>query len=210
MSIPTSIFHLVAVACLAVPIAARSTGSATGDCAARAGEFRERLETVIEAAVDGRPAVVPAAGDSVQAWWRANGALLGQHAGADSLLPKLVRAAHVRRVNEAAQLAVRLSTESFGWCAGALSTTDQLMVLDLTGMAAWLSAKGLATPAPADSRTVMETLAATLQRTGHAALAVDLRKIYAGAEPQPGGKVPGVRAAVRLLDYVDVIEKALH
>ena len=210
MSIHTSIFHLVAVACLAVPIVARATGSATGDCAARTGAFRERLETVIEAAIDGRPAVVPAAGDSVHAWWRANAALAAEHASADSQITKLVRTAHGRHANEAAQLAVRLSTESFDWCTGALSTPDQLMVLDLTGMAAWLSAKGLDTKAPATSRTATETLAATLQRTGHAALAVDLRKIYAGVQPQPGGKVAGVRAAVRLLEFVDVIEKALH
>jgi hypothetical protein len=203
-------FHLVAVACLVVPIAARATGSATGDCAKRARVFRERLETVTEAAIDAQPAAAPPAADSVQAWWRAHGASFDQHANADSLVVKLGRAAHGRHVNEAAQLAVRLSTMSFAWCAGALSTADQLMVLDLTGQAAWVSAKGLPTPAPANSRTVSDSVATRLQRAQHADLATRLRSAVAAVQPPPGGKPADVPAAVRLLELVDDIEKVLH
>jgi hypothetical protein len=209
-TIRTSLFRLVAVACLAVPLAARAAGPATGDCAKRAGVFRERLETVTEAAIDGRPAAMPAAVDSVSAWWRRHGASFDQHASADSLVAKLVRTGHARHANEAAQLAVRLSTLSFGWCTGALSTADQLMVLDLTGQAAWLGARGVPTPAPANSLTVSETVASRLQHAQHAELASKLRKAVAAVQPQAGGKPADVHAAVGLLDLVDDIEKVLH
>jgi hypothetical protein len=204
------VLHLVAVACLAVPLAARAAGPATGDCAKRAGVFRERLETVTEAAIDGRPAAMPAAVDSVNTWWRSHGASFDQHADPDSLVAKLVRTGRSRHTNEAAQLAVRLSTLSLDWCAGALSTADQLMVLDLTGQAAWVSAKGLSTPAPANSLAVSDTVATRLQRAQHAELSSRLRTAIAAVRPQPGGKPADVRAAVRLLDLVDDIEKVLH
>jgi hypothetical protein len=204
------LFRLVAVACLAVPFAARAAGPATGDCARRAGVFRERLETVTEAAIDGRPAAMPAAVDSADAWWRTHGASFDPHASADSLVAKLVRTGHARHANEAAQLAVRLSTLSFGWCTGALSTADQLMVLDLTGQAAWLGAKGAPTQAPANSLSVSETVASRLQHAQHAELASKLRKAVAAVQPQAGGKPADVHAAVGLLDLVDDIEKVLH
>jgi hypothetical protein len=210
VTIRSAIFHLVAVAGLAVPIVARATGSATGDCAARTGMLRERLEAVTEAAIDGQPAAAPAAADSVQAWWRAHGASLGEHPGADTLISNLVRTAHGGHANDSARLAVRLSTDSFRWCAGGLSTPDQLMVLDLTGQAAWLSAKGLATKAPANSRAVSDTLRAALERAQHADLAARLKTAWSAVQPQPGGKAAGAGAAVRLLDLVDDIEKVLH
>jgi len=203
-------FHSFALGCLALPILARATDAAPRDCAARAAAFRERLEAVTEAAIDGRPERVPAAAERAQAWWRLHGASLGDHARADSLLANLVSAARAHGANASARLAVRLSTESLRWCTGALSTPDQLMVLDLAGMAAWLRARGLASEEPAGSGAVAESVAAALLHAQHSGLAARLRVDYAAAQSQTGGQAADVRAAVRLLDLVDEIEKVLH
>lgn len=202
--------HLVAVACLAVPLAARATGSATGDCTARTGAFRERLESVTEAVIDGRLAAVPAAADRAQAWWRLHGGSLGAHASADSIVFRLKHAAQTRDAKLAAHLAVELSTQSLAWCEGALSIPDQLMVLDLAGMAAWLRAKGVATHEPPTSREVARTVAEALQRGHHEALAVRLRAAYAAVQSPSRTTAADIRSAVLLLDLVDEIEKVLH
>ena len=206
----TLFFHLVAVALLAAPHAARAAGAATGDCAKRAGEFRECLEVVTEAVIDGRSAAVPPAADSARSWWRVHGSSFGAHPDVDPLLSQLVTAAHAHHPVAAAHLAVGLSTQSFAWCPGALSRVDQMMVLDLTGMAAWVRAKGTPTDAPANSATVSDSVAVALDHAKHAQLATRLRTTYAAVQPSPGGKPADVKVAVQMLDLVDDIEKVLH
>lgn len=202
--------RLVVIAGLVAPIVARSADSATGDCAIRAGVFRERLESVTEAAIDGRAAAVTAAADRAQLWWRVHAKSLGDHANVDSSLSRLVSVARGHQASAAAHLAVGLSTASLSWCAGTLSTADQLMVLDLAGMAAWVRAKGIATDEPANSRAVSESVAAALLHAHRTALAARLRTAYSSVQPRADGKIADLAAAIRLLGLVDDIEKVLR
>ena len=205
-----SSFCLVAVACLAVLLVAGSTGAATGSCAAQVALFRERLELVTEAVIDNQPVTLVSTTARAQTWWRLHGAALGRHADADSLIPRMVTAARTRRPNEAAQIAVRLSVESFHWCDVAASQTDRVMIVDLAGMAGWLRARGAAADEPANSAAAVDSIAATLVHAGHAELATRLRAAYTAIQPRPGTKPADAKAAVRLLDLVDEVEKALH
>ena len=198
--------HLVAAACLVVPVTARSAGSATGDCATLAGAFRERLESVTGAAIDGRSAQVPVAADRALPGWHAHGSSLGEHASADSVLAQRVSVARAHDANAAAHMAVARSTASPGWCGGALSITDQLMVLDLTGMAAWIRARNIATDQPANSRAVSESVAVALLDAHRTEPAARLRTAYAAVEPRGSGKAADATAAIRLLGLVDDLE----
>ena len=84
---PVQLAGLVAVACLAVLLVAGSTGAATGSCAEQAGLFRDRLEVVTEASLDGRTAAVAPALERARAAWRPHGTSLGRHAGGGAADP---------------------------------------------------------------------------------------------------------------------------
>ena len=83
------------------------------------------------------------------------------------------------------------------------------MVLDLTGMTAWLRARGASLEWPAGARRATGDVANRLARRGNAPLAKRIRDAVSYAMATPVRANGNVRPANRLLDLVDEAEKAL-
>ena len=178
-------------------------------CRRLAASLREWLESVTEAVIEGQAATAPAAAERVAAWWRVNRGALAADRAADSLMSATVAAARARRFTEAAGKAVELSVASLVWCGGsnsARTTTDQLMLVDLAGMTAWLRARGVALDWPPAVELTAESLALHLVARGHAAVAARLRTAVTAALATPQAPDGDVTTAVRLLEIVDEAE----
>lgn len=201
-----------AAACAALPggTAAAATQPAAASCRAVATTLREHLESVTEAVIDGRPAAVPGATDRVVSWWSTHCQSLGSRIQADSLINLMTRAALRHRTREAARVAVQLSVQSLGWCPGTPGTDERLMLVDLTGMAGWLRARGERLEWPGDVQSATDSLASALVARRHRSLAAQLSRAVAATLSTPESPSGDVRTAVRLLDLVDVIEKVLR
>ena len=187
-----------------------SAGSGAESCGRLSAGLREQLESVTEAVIDGRQAAVPAAADRAAAWWATRRRSLERRLQADSFMVRMSGAAHGRRPREAARIAVQLSVASFGWCPGTLGTADRLMLVDLAGMTGWLRARGAHLAWPGAAPAAAESLASALVGRGHTALAARLRRSMAATLSTPESASGDARAAVQLLDTVDLVEKVLH
>src|SRR6266850_467521 len=200
------------VACTAVGHAPAGAAirPAAASCRALSASLREQLETVTEAVIDGRPAAVPVAAHRAMTWWTTYGRSLDRGPEADSLVARMSRAARGGQPQEAARDAVRLSVQSLGWCGGELGTTDRLMLVDLAGMTGWLRARGARLDWPGGAETAADSLASALVARGRGALAAQLRRSLAATLSMPEVAAGDIHAAVRLLDTVDLVEKALR
>lgn len=201
---------IAACAAIAGGPAGALAATAAGDCRSTAADLREKLESVTEAVIDGRTSAVPGASDRAAAWWKAHRAAVGAHAEADTMVRRMTSAARRHRSIEAARQAVQLSSESLKWCGGSLTTADRLMVVDLSGMAGWLRARGAHLDWPDHTTAASDTLAAALERHNHADVAGRLRRSVAATLAAPPSAHGDVAPAKKLLDLVDEVEKLLH
>jgi hypothetical protein len=178
-------------------------------CRHTAAVFRERLEPVVEAAIDGRPKRAAAAADSALAWWGRHAHRFGRRAVADSLLQAMGTAAHGNRPNHAANFALRVSEETFAWCPEPATLEDQLMRIDLVGEAAWRRAHGIAAPWPDLTRDAVSAIRAALPGASGAALADSLEASVGASLRMPVAAHGDAAAASALLDLVDALEKEI-
>ena len=194
--------------------ATASAAPAADPCRTVALGLRERLESVTEAVIDGRTSAVPRATDHVVSWWKRERGPLASRTQADSLINLMARASLRHRPREAARIAVQLSAQSLEWCpgtpTGTTRTDDQLMIVDLAGMAGWLRARGAHLDWPGDVRGASEALASQLVARQHGPMAARLRSAVAATLSIPESAAGDVHAALRLLDLVDEIEKVLR
>jgi len=184
--------------------------AATVDCHRQAAALRESLEVVAEAMIDGQPAKVRPLAERASTWWAGHRQAFGSQPQANGQIQSMVDAARSGKPRDAARQAVQVATTSLGWCGGIRRTDDQLMLLDFIGMTAWLRARGADMSWPGGARRTTEALAAKLTQRKKAALARRLRDAVAGAMATPVRANGDVRPASRLLDLVDVAERALR
>jgi hypothetical protein len=180
--------------------------SATPNCRSYAKALRESLEVVVEAVVDGRTAEVPGAAERTGAWWRTHHQALRHGPEAARLMDAMVASARKGDSRAAASSAVQVGVQSFKWCPGTLRTDDHLMLLDFVGMTGWLRARGASVDWPTGAQGATDSLARQLAARGKAALAKQLR---AAVRDTMASKARDVKPSLRLLDLVDVVEKAL-
>jgi len=182
-------------------------------CAHVAATLRERLESIVEASIDGRPARAAPAARRVHAYWDRHRQALGAPAEAESLMHTVDAAVTSGKPREAARSAVLLSEASLAWCDASLGIKDHLSCLDLVGQAAWLRAKGLDTPWPNEADKSASAVTVALRARARGGLADSLQASIAAAMkiPVAAGANAGDRiTAIELLDLVDVMEKALR
>jgi len=181
--------------------------AATPNCRQTAKALRESLEVVVEAVINGRTAEVPGAAERAVTWWGSHHQALRHGPEAALLMDTMVASAKKGDSREAARSAVQAGVESFKWCPGKPRTDDQLMLLDFVGMTGWLRAQGASIDWPPGVKGAMESLAKQLEGRGKAALANQLRA--AVRDTMANGTNRDAKPSLRLLDLVDVVEKAL-
>jgi hypothetical protein len=179
-------------------------------CTQLAYQFRELLEPVVEASIDGQRDLAGPTAARVLGWWKTHHAEIRLRASADSLVPELGAAGQNGRPLEAARLAVVLADASFNWCNRPPTVTDQLMRIDLTGMTGWLRAQGVALDWPAGSSEATAAVLAELRSRGQASLADSLDSATSAVMQTPVAVEGDAAAARRLLDLVDVVEARLR
>lgn len=182
----------------------------SGDCRRVTAQLRERLESVTEACIDGRVADLGVAANKASGWWVSRPSPWPTYGGSDSLVGAMLAASERRDSNRAALAAVRLSTESFAWCGGPSSTTDDLMLLDLAGATGWLRGHGESLEWPAALDEVTSRVNKALARKGRTDLGSRLKKAMVDLLAVSDHSKGGSRAAVAVLDLVDVLERALR
>jgi hypothetical protein len=180
------------------------------DCHRQAAALRESLEVVAEAMIDGQPAKVRPLAERASTWWMKHRSAFGSQPRADGQVQSMVDAAQHGNPRDAARQAVQVATTSLGWCGGIRRTDDQLMLLDFIGMTAWLRARGADMTWPRGARRTTEALVAKLTQRRNTTLARRLRDAVAGAMATPVHARGDIRPASRLLDLVDVAERALR
>ena len=178
-----------------------------GACADAAATFREKLEPVIEAAIDGQAGHAATACEHALTWWTGHADKIGAGTPADSLIGVMVAVGRGGNPLEAARVAVIAATASFKWCDTAPRLADRLMILDLVGMAAWLRAHGVESPGPTAAEEAVSAVATALRAKHREALTDRLRKAVRETLSAPAGTDA---PAKRLLDLVDVVETALR
>ena len=176
-------------------------------CADDAATFREKLEPVIEAAIDGQAGHTAPACERALTWWAGHADRIGAATLADSLVDAMVAAGRGGNPLEAARVALLAATASFKWCDTAPRLADRLMILDLVGMAAWLRAHGVESPGPTAAEESVPAVATALRAKHREALTDRLRTAVREALSAPAGTDA---PAQRLLDLVDVVETALR
>ena len=181
--------------------------SATPNCRQNAKALRESLEVVVEAAINGHTAEVPGAAERAAAWWRTHHQALRHSPEAARLMDAMVASGRKGDSREAARSAVQVGVGSFKWCPGRPRTDDQLMLLDFVGMTGWLRAQGVSVDWPPGVQGATDSLARQLERRGKAALAKQLRGAVRDTITNSTNR--DVKPSLRLLDLVDVVEKAL-
>lgn len=183
-------------------------GAKRMSCAHRTAVFRERLEPVIEAVIDGKPERTTRATSRVEQWWTQHGAELKTHAGADSILTLMVAAGGKGQSMQAARLALLLATQSLDWCQGRVRTADRLMRLDLFGMAAWLHTRGESIPLPGGVDKAMEIIVKKIVAKGHQDLANELKASAAAVRAADAAGSKDSAPAKSFLDLIDRVEGA--
>jgi hypothetical protein len=183
-------------------------GAKRMSCAHRTAVFRERLEPVIEAVIDGKPERTARATSRAEQWWARHGAELKTHAGADSTLRAMVAAGGKGQPMQAAGLALILATQSLDWCQRPIRTADRLMRLDLFGMAAWLHTQGEHIPLPGGVDEATEIIAKKLVAKGHQDLANELGASAATVRTADAAGSKGSAPAKSFLDLIDRVEGA--
>jgi len=181
--------------------------SATPNCRQTAKALRESLEVVVEAVISGHAAEVPGAAERAATWWGSHHQALRHGPEAARLMGAMAASARKGDSREAAHSAIRVGVESFKWCPGKPRTDDQLMLLDFVGMTGWLRAQGASVDWPPGVQGATDSLARQLESRGKAALAKQLRA--AVRDTIANGTNRDVKPSLRLLDIVDVVEKAL-
>ena len=181
--------------------------SATPNCRQTGRALRESLEVVVEATISGHSAEVSGAAARAAAWWGTNHQALRHGPEAARLMGAMVASARKGDSREAAQSAVRVGVESFKWCPGKPRTDDHLMLLDFVGMTGWLRAHGASVDWPPGVEAATDSLARQLAARGKAALATQLRSAIRDTIATTANG--DVKPSLRLLDLVDVVEKAL-
>jgi hypothetical protein len=171
-------------------------------------ELRERLESILEAGIDGRPARVLPAALHAESWWKAHAKELAYIPGGDQLVARMVEQARARHTVLAARNAWELSERSFP--PGSNSLDDALMRLDLVGMAAWLRAHGSDVSWPEGTQSALDMIVSRLNARHGTTLAHRFQAAASAALATPVTVAGDARPATRLLDLVDVVEKALH
>lgn len=184
--------------------------AAVVDCHREAAALRESLEVVAEATIDGRSADVPPAAGRATTWWKAHGRGFGSRPQAGTQIQAMAASARRGDAKDAARQAVLLATASFDWCKGARRTDDELMLLDLVGMTAWLRARGTNMNWPARAQQTTQSLVTQLTARKNTSLASQLREAVTAAMASPVRANGDAKPAIRLLDLVDVAEKALR
>jgi hypothetical protein len=207
----TAVFLAAAVLC-ALLLPSRSLAAKTdADCTHRPdAEFREMLEPIVEAVIDGRPAAWKAAARRAAAWWKVHRATVPDRDPADSALAAIGAAVNRGEGNEAARAAVAISVASLRWCDKPLSDGDRLMLLDLVGMSGWLRSRGVPLDWPRGAGAAADVLAGRLHRQGRGTLAGRLRSALVATLRLPVRADGDPRPARRLLDLVDVVEKSVR
>ena len=170
-------------------------------------ELRERLESVNEASIDGRPSRALPAALRAESWWKAHPQELGAIAGGGELIARVVDEARGGHPIEAARAAWELSERSFP--PGAASLDDALMRIDLVGMAAWLRAHGSDASWPDGTQSALDLIESRLTARHRATLASRFKLAADAAMTTPISASGDALPAKRLLDLVDVIEKVL-
>jgi len=171
-------------------------------------ELRERLESVIEAAIDGHPARALPAALRAEAWWNAHAKELPYVEGGDDLVARMLLQARAKRTVLASRAAWELSERSFA--PGSNSLDDALMRLDLVGMAAWLRAHGSDVSWPDGTQSALDLIMSRLELRHGRTLAHQFQVAASAALATPVTLGGDSRPATRLLDLVDVVERALR
>lgn len=207
----TALFLAAAVLC-APSLPSRTLATKTeSDCTHRPdAEFRERLEPIVEAVIDGRSATWKAAAGRATGWWKVHRTAFPDRDQADSALAAIGTAVNRGEGNEAARAAVAISVVSLRWCDKPLSDGDRLMLLDLVGMSGWLRSRGVPLDWPPGAGAAAEVLGARLHHRGRGTLAERLRAALAATLQVPVRADGDTRPARRLLDLVDVVEKSVQ
>jgi hypothetical protein len=179
-------------------------------CAQTAWQFRELLEPVVEASIDGHPDQAGTAAARVQGWWKRHHGEIRLRASTDSLVPALARAGSEGRALEAARLAVLLTEQTYGWCGRPPVLVDQVLRIDLAGQTAWLRAQGVNIPWADETPGAASSVEAELRTQGHEALADSLESALRAATETPVAERGDAGPALHLLDLVDRVESALR
>ena len=170
-------------------------------------ELRERLEGVAEANIDGHPERTLPAALHAESWWKEHAKELAFIPAGDSLIARVSAEARGGHSVNAAHAAWELSERSFA--TGSNGIDDALMRLDLVGMAAWLRAHGAAVHWPDGTQSALDLIESRLTAQRKPTLARQFRTATTAALATPVSPSGDARAAKRLLDLVDVVEKAL-
>ena len=206
---------LLLIALVGSGIAADAGPRATraGRCAHAAGILRERLEAVVEASIDGKPARAAPAADRALKYWERHSRLFPADASAKDLMKRISNAARDGKPVEAAHAAIDVSDASLRWCGAPLSMADHLTRIDLIGQTAWLRAHGIDIPWPNDADGSTAAVIAALRGDGNTGLADSLAASVSATLRTPvatGLSREDARTATGLLDQVDLVEKALR
>ena len=184
--------------------------AAASDCHPQAAALRESLEAVTEAVIENEEAILLIATEHLQRWWLEHRNAFGAGAEADRQIAGIAAAAQAGEATKAAAAAIGLSTTSLDWCGGGQRTDDQLMRLDLVGMTAWLRARGENLAFMPHAYGTAEQVAEKLDARGKHSLAKQTREAAKAALAVPVSTHGDVKAANRLLELVDKIERALR
>jgi hypothetical protein len=179
-------------------------------CSQLAYQFRELLEPIVEASIDGKPDRAGPTTTRIAAWWKMHHAEIRLRASADSLMPALADAGQSGRALEAARLAVVLADISFGWCGRPPTVAGQLMRIDLAGMTGWLRAQGVDLDWPAGLPETTAAVLTELRSRGESSLADSLDSAILATTKTPVAAGGDVAAARTLLDLVDGAEQRLR
>ncbi len=192
------------------PGGASASPRTNSPCSTSAIAFCEALEPVIEAVTDGRPSLVPSATRRAELWWNAHRAGFPDTAAIAPRMRDLAIEASHRHAPYAARVAVGAAIAALDACTAPPDDAARLMRLDLTGMAAWLRAHGVAVEFPRDVSPSVRLLARALRAQGHPALADALVSDVEVALAIPVRLNGDVGAANRLLACVDEVEKVVR
>jgi hypothetical protein len=126
------------------------------------------------------------------------------------MMRTLANAVTHRRARPAALAATKAAIAAVDACDETPTTAAQLMRLELTGLAAWLHAHGMAVDFPRRTAPAVEMLVKRLRANGHPGLADSLASNVAAALAIPVRINGNVHVADRLVKRVDEVEKVIH
>jgi hypothetical protein len=200
--------HIGALAAAAMLLAMPARAHA--NCRTDAAAFQEKLEPVIEAAIDGRPAAQAPAVTRASAWWKERRANFPSPLITDALMSDMAKASRAHETSETARLAYEAAISSWRACPSDPSVSDRVMMIDLGGMAAWLRSQGKRVEVPPELSGSLDAIGKRLEAAKRAALASKLARAGREVLDEAKSKDLARRAATRLLVVVDEVEVALR